>query len=236
MHVHQRNGLCGNMRASVSKKLGKTKGRRPSAAHLLVLECQQEKLAGEALDFGSRIVPVLKALYPKKRIALVPTSTYRDLAPSLAGIFVEHGPFRSVLIVGYSNNVGTRLTNGAFCTWSSAGLWITKFEPQILFFAACEAGRSDGVRGLFESIPTLREVYASPVQLCAEQSTPLAALIVLTLKGPAVNSDASSVVRTLIFAITGGQIFRWRRGELGDGQELTGKLWDSVASIFNHKI
>jgi hypothetical protein len=200
---------------------------------LLVIECQQEKLSGQALNFGSRAVHALKMMYPKRRIALVPTSAYCDLGASLAEVLAEYGRFRSILVVGHSNAVGIQLANDQFCTWGTAGLWLAKFEPEILFFAACEAGRSAAVRSLFEAVPTLREVYASPVRLYAQQSTPLAALIALALRNRRIDPDASAAVRGLNLAITGGQIFRWRRGELGEGHEVTNKLWDLMASICN---
>jgi hypothetical protein len=75
--------------------------RRPAAAHLLVLKCQTGKLTGEGLNFGSGIVPVLKAMFPKKRIVLVQTSTVSELGRSLADTLKEHGRFRSALVVSW---------------------------------------------------------------------------------------------------------------------------------------
>jgi hypothetical protein len=207
--------------------------RRPAAAHLLVLECQEQKLAGQALNFGSKTVPFLKALFPTKRIVLLPTSSLCELGPSLAEASDKYGRFRSLLIVGHSNAMGLQLTNDHFCSWQAVGQWITKFEPEFLFLAACEAGRSEAVRSLFAPVPSLREVYASPIQLYAGQSTPLVLLIASVLKARKIDSEASSLMRTLNYAITGGQIFRWRRGDLGEGEELSGRLWDSLAFVFN---
>ena len=221
------------MRATHSRKVSKTRTKRLACAHLLVLECQEEKLSGQALNFGSQAVGALKVMYPKKRIALVPTSAYCDLGVSLAEVLAKYGRFRSILVVGHSSAVGIQLTNDQFCTWGSAGLWLAKFEPEILFFAACEAGRSDAIRSVFGAVATLREVYASPVRLYAQQSTPLAALICLALRDRRIDPGASAAVRGLNFAMTGGQIFRWRRGEIGEGQEVTTKLWDLMASICN---
>src|SRR5260370_37603591 len=92
---------------------GLTKWRQ-AAAHLLVLECQDQKLSGQALNFGSRIVPFLKALFPSKRLVLVPTSSLSDLAPLLAEASAKYRRFRSVLIVGHSNAMGLQVTNAPF--------------------------------------------------------------------------------------------------------------------------
>ena len=206
---------------------------RPSAAHLLVLECQEQKLTDQALNFGSRIVPFLKALFPSKRIVLVPTSSLSELGPSLAGASAEYGRFRSVLVVGHSNAMGLQLTNDHFCSWQVVGQWVAKFEPEFLFLAACEAGRSEAVRRLFAPIPSLKEVYASPIQFYAGQSAPLVGLITQALKDRKIDSDASSFMRTLNYAITGGQIFTWRREEVGKGEELSATLWDSLPGVLN---
>jgi len=207
--------------------------RRPAAAHLLVLECQEQKLAGQALDFGSKTVPFLKALFPTKLLVLVPTSSLSELGPSLAELSAKYGRFRSVLIVGHSNAVGLQLTNDQFCSWQAVGQWVTKFEPKFLFLAACEAGRSEAVRSLFAPIPSLQEVYTSPIKFYAGQSAPLVGLITLALKDRKIDSDASSFMRTLNYAMTGGQIFRWRREEVGKGEEFSAKLWDSLPGVLN---
>jgi hypothetical protein len=204
---------------------------RPAAAHLLVLECQEEKLSGQALNFGSRIVPFLKVLFPSKSIVLVRTSNLSELGPSLSEASARYGRFRSVLIVGHSNATGLQLTNDHFCSWQAIGHWLTKFDPTFLFLAACEAGRSEAVRSLFAPVPSLREVYASPIQFYASQSAPLVALIVLALKDRKIDSEASSFMRTLNYAITGGQIFRWRREEVGEGEELGAELWNSLSGV-----
>ncbi len=207
--------------------------RRSAAAHLLVLECQDQKLNGQGLNFGSRTVPFLKALFPTKRIVLVPTSSLSELGPSLAEPSAKYGRFRSLLIVGHSNAMGLQLTNDHFCSWHAVGQWITKFEPEFLFLAACEAGRSEAVRSLFAPAPSLREVYASPIQFYAGQSTPLVSLIASVLKDRKIDSEASSLMRTLNYAITGGQIFRWRREDVGKGEELSAKVWDSLPGVLN---
>jgi hypothetical protein len=202
----------------------------------LVVECQAERLAEQTLDFGRRIVPVLSAMFPKKRIVLVPTSSVSKLGPALADTFTRYGRFRSVLVVGHSNAAGLRLTNDHFCAWGAVGRWLAKFEPEFLFLAACEAGRSEAVRELFAPIPSLREAYASPIRFYSDQLAPLVLLTVLVLQQRRIDAAVSSVARVSNWFITGGQLFRWRRGETGPGEELTGRLWDLAASVLNRRI
>jgi len=55
-----------------------------------------------------------------------------------------------------------------------------------------------------------------------------------TLNNEALDdSDTSSFMRTLNYAITGGQIFRWRREAIGKGEELSSTLWDSLPGVLN---
>ena len=108
------------MRATHSRKVSKRRTKKLARADLLVLECQQEKLSGQALNFGSQTVRALRVMYPKKRIALVPTSAYCDLGVSLAEVLAKYGRFRSILVVGHSSAVGIQLTNDQFCPWGSA--------------------------------------------------------------------------------------------------------------------
>lgn len=210
--------------------------RRPPAAHLLVLECQAEKLAGQGLNFGSEIVAFLRTMFPRKAIVAVPTAGTPELGPSLAEIWNRHDRFRSILIVGHSNAQGLQLTTDRFFEWGAIGQWLAKFEPKFLFIAACEAGRSQAVRALFAPIPSLREVYASPIKLFADQSAPIAVLVISVLLCRKIDNDVLRSLQVANYVITGGQLYRWKRAETGEGEELTGGLWDLAASIWNRRV
>jgi hypothetical protein len=210
--------------------------RRRAASHLLVLECQTEKLGQQKLDLGSRIVPVLRGLFPMKRIVFVGTSTTSELGQSLAAVWNANGRFRSILVVGHSNATGLQLTADQFFAWDAIGKWLEKFEPEFLFLAACDAGQSRAVRRLFAPIPSLREVYASPIKLYLGQTAPLVALIISVLQNRKVDDDVSHILQALNFVITRGQLYRWKRGEVGAGEELSGDLWDLVASILDKRV
>lgn len=79
------------MRATRSRKVSKRRTKKLARADLLVLQCLQEKLSGQALNCGSQTVRALSVTYPKKRIALVPTSAYCDLGGSLAELLAKYG-------------------------------------------------------------------------------------------------------------------------------------------------
>jgi len=102
-----------------------------------------------------------------------------------------------------------------------------------VFLAACEAGKSVAVRDLFKSIATLRQVYGSPVTLYKNQVPLLAALIGMLLTDGRIDEDQSGGLLLANYVLTGGQIFRWKRGETGPGEEINARWWDDVASLLD---
>jgi hypothetical protein len=218
----------------LSRTARRASQRRPTRAHLLIIECDAGKLAADGLYLGSPFGQLVQKVFPEKRIVVVQTSTKDKLKEDLANVVQTHGRFRSILIVGHSNEVGLTLTSDCRCGWTAVGNWLQIFEPEFVFLAACEAGRSEAVRGLFMPLrKTLRQVYASPVALHRSQTPSLAVLIVMLLMQGRIDEDQSGALRLANYVLTGGQLFRWKRGETGLGEELRARLWDGVASLFN---
>jgi hypothetical protein len=207
--------------------------RRRARAHLLVIECDSKKLAGDGLNLGTAFGQLVKGLFPTKRIAVVQTSTQDRLRDDLAKAFEEHGCFRSILIVGHSNPSGLMLTAEGLRSWDTVGRWLSLFEPEFLFLAACDAGRSVGVRGVFGSVRSLRQIYASPVKQYKIHTAPLGVLLYMLLANGNINPAQSQALRIAHYVLTGGQLFRWLRGESGPAEELRGYLWDAVGNGLN---
>ena len=130
---------------------------------MLVIECDSPRLASQGLHLGTAFGQVVKKLFPKKRIAVVRTFTEDKLREDLAKVFEEYGRFRSIVIVGHSNNDGLMLTAEECRPWTTVGQWLKIFEPEFLFLERCEAGQSAAVRHVFGSVDSLRQVYGSPV-------------------------------------------------------------------------
>jgi hypothetical protein len=218
------------------------KRRRPPRNDLLIIECNSAKLAADGLNIGAAFANLLdnalaKALLPNKRIVLVKTSTEDKLRQDLADTFQERGRFRSILIVGHSNEVGLELTNAPLRNWSVVGNWLQPFEPEFVFLAACESGKSAAVRDLFIPMKkTLRQVYASPAALHITQAPPLAVLILMLLKFGKIDETQSGALRLGNYILTGGQLFRWRREETGPAEEVTAASWDAIGSLFDQGV
>jgi hypothetical protein len=217
--------------------------RKPRRKDLLIIECNSTKLAADGMDLGTAFARLTnndfaKALRPHKRIVLVRTSTEDKLMRDLAETFDEHGRFRSILIVGHSNQAGLELTDApVLCGWRGVGDWLQPFEPEYVFLAACEAGKSAVVRELFVPMKkTLRHVYASPTTLHITQTPPLALLILMVLYNGKIDETHSGALRLGNYILTGGQLFRWKREETGPGEEITAASCDAIASFLDRGV
>ena len=215
------------------RRPGQIEQRRQPRAHLLIIECDSRRLAADGLNLGSAFGRLVKTVFPEKGIAIVQTLSEQKLKEDLANVFREHGRFRSILMVGHSNEAGLVLTTEGLRSWSVVGNWLQKFEPEFCFLAACRAGKSEAVRDLFKRIKTLRQIYASPAALYKNQTPPLAALIGMLLKDGKIDEEMSGALRLVNYVLTGGQLYRWRRAETGPGEEVKGRLLDGVASLFD---
>jgi hypothetical protein len=215
------------------KHVAQTQKRANSRSHLLIIECDSRKLAADGLNLGSAFGRLAKKVFPKKRIAVVRTSTEHNLKEDLAAAFQEFGRFRSILIVGHSNETGLALTGDGLRSWDVVGNWLQSFEPEFCFLAACHAGRSEAVRNLFKPVRTLRQIYASPAPLYKNQLPPLAMLIGMLLKDGRIDEDQSGALRIVNYFLSGGQLYRWKRQETGPGEELKARLLNSVASLMD---
>jgi hypothetical protein len=215
------------------RRLGQVKRRPQPRAHLLIIECDSQKLAADGLNLGSAFCQLVRTLFPQKKIAIVRTSSEKKLNEDLGEAFEKYSRIRSILILGHSNEAGLVLTADGLRRWSVVGNWLQRFEPEFCFLAACKAGRSEAVRGLFNPIKTLRQIYASPAVLYKNQLPPLALLILMLLKDGRIDEDQSGALRLANYVLTGGQVYRWKRAETGPGEEMKARLLDTVSSFLD---
>ena len=207
--------------------------RPKPGSHLLIIECDSRKLAADGLNLGHAFGQLVKSLFPQKRIAIIQTSTEQKLTEDMAAALKDFGRFRSVLVVGHSNETGLMLTADGLRTWEVVGSWLQPFAPEFCFLAACRAGRSEAVRNLFKPVSMLRQIYASPAALYKNQLPPLALLIGMLLKDGRIDEDHSGALRLANYFLSGGQLFRWKRKELGPGEEIKARLLDSAAALLD---
>ena len=207
--------------------------RRPAAAHLLVIECDSARLSAQGLSVGSEIAALAGQAFPKKRIVLIQTATCPALLKRCAEVLQEHGRFRSILIVGHSDENGLILTNDRMFQWGAVAEWIRPFSPQFVFLAACDAGHSLPAARFFVTIHSLREVYASPAKVTRSHALALVGLLVQVLKTRRMDEVVLRIVQGLNFVAFRGVLYRWKRAEFRSGREMRARIWDLAAARFN---
>jgi len=206
---------------------------------LLIIECDSANLMADRLNLGSAFYQLLnhdiaKLFLAKKSIALLKTSTKCGLTEQFAATLKQYGRFRAILIVGHSNSEGIQVASDEWFEWRVLGNWLEPFRPEIIFLAACEAGKSMAVRDLFQPLrETLLEIYASPVKLYGSQASSFAVLIARLLWTGEIDENESITARLVSYMSTGGQIYRWSYDETGPGAEIPATSWDDLAKVFD---
>jgi hypothetical protein len=198
---------------------------------LLIIECDSQELARAAMNLGTWFGRMASLAFGRRRIVLVETSTAAKLKGDLDTAFDKHGQFRSVLIVGHSNENGLAMVSDAILPWADVGKLVGRFQPRRLFLCACRAGNSKAVRGVFENARSLREIYGSPVDLLKIHTAPMGVLIGIELHKGRIKQEESAGLRIASFMNWGVQTYCWRRDEMGPGNELAVQSWDALAKL-----
>jgi hypothetical protein len=209
--------------------------RRRLASHLLIIECEPAKLAKQQLDFGSKIYALFQTLFLNKKIVLIGASSKGQLCRELSEIVQSHDRFRTILVVGHSNDKGLQLTPDDFYGWSAVGEWLKPFKPEFLLLAACSAGRAASISQLFEQVTTLREIYASPVTLFRDQTQAFVLLLGAVLKNRKIDETFLRSLQTTGYLFTDAIIYRFKRKEARAGRELEGVAWDLLGQLLNRR-
>lgn len=203
------------------------KPRRKPAAHLLFIECQTSRLQQQSLAISMAWHARLSCLYPDKKIAIAAINTRSDLANRLGELVQGETRYRAVVVVAHSNQTGIKLTNEDFCNWTQLATWLEPLAPEHLLFVACDAGRLAGVCTLFQSLSSLKKIYASPVPVTPQHAQFLDLLLSQLITQRQVDESMLRFTQITAFVTTRAVIFQWKRSDC-----LAHKLFDGhVSSI-----
>ena len=199
---------------------------------MLIIECDTAKLEAQGIVFAHELAGVTRILAPGAASVLVQATTQAALLEQLAAAKAKHATFDVVVLVGHSNIAGLRLFHGPLVTWPAVANWLKTFEPRQVVLVACEAGRWLPSRTLFSGIPTLDEIYGSPVVTTAAQAAAVKFLVPFLAMGGALDGDAAQHLLQLgNFLLTGGVIFRQTREEFARTDVVEGLLWTGLEEV-----
>jgi hypothetical protein len=149
-------------KAGAAKKRVAVKPKRRGKS-LLILECDAPTLASQGLSMAGQLQIVVRLAAPKVKTEVVQTSTKEDLLSRLGSLKQKQDSFSFIVVIGHSNVSGLNLTSDEHVSWQSFANWIAPFSPQKIALVACQAGRQLPAHALFNGIPTLKEIYAPPI-------------------------------------------------------------------------
>lgn len=182
-------------------------------------------LAAQSSAVASDLEKIVKVLVPQAETVRARAGSQKEMLLECARWKRERGSFDIVAAVGHSNISGVRLASDAEVSWQAFASWLKPFSPRVAVLVACEAGRWRATKALFEGIPTLNELYASPVLVTDWQAVGVKVLVPYLLTGRQLKVGELRVAQILNFLITRGVLFRRTRRDFRNPDVIEGKAW-----------
>lgn len=213
---------------SVNQKGSVRKAKTPPS--LLVLECNSALLASQEITLAGDVFDIARRFVPKAIMSLVQGTRKEELLFRLGECKQQGGEFGLVVVIGHSAQRGIRLTPDHEASWSEFALWLSPFRPQRVILVACEAGRWLPSVALFSGIPTLQEIYGSPVVTTQQQAAYVKLLVPYFLSGKRLPKDIL-LIQATNFLLTRGVVFRQTRAEFRRCGPTDGAIWTGLEEL-----
>lgn len=202
--------------------------RKPS---LLILECDPSTLAAQSSTVADDLEKIVKVLVPHAETVRVSGQSQQELLLQFARCKRERGSFDVVAVVGHSNVSGIRLASDADVSWQAFAGWLKLFSPWAVVLVACEAGRWLPAKALFDDIPTLNQLYGSPVLITDWQAAGVKILVPYLVIGRRLRIGELRVAQIVNFLITRGVLLRHTRKDFRRTGLIDGALWTGGEEI-----
>jgi hypothetical protein len=174
------------------------------------MECDSDKLKSEGLSCADEVDDHAQLL--SIRPIVLKNNTLSEFC---AGLATLHGLRVDVLVlVAHSNADGVRLAadKTGFVSWELLPEYIRGLNPKVLLLVCCQAGRTTTVRRLFDKIPSLNHIIASPVNVKRSQVWALSVQASLAATDQkSLDLTISAFVRGLNLVICRGLNFHFTR-------------------------
>lgn len=192
--------------------------RLKSPPSLLILQLDSDKLRTDGLLFSdlASFVGVVTMLASGAVVVTRETTTLRHLLDVLGELAREGHRFDVVVAVGHSNETGIRIARDKFAEWDEFAGYIKPFEPRRLMLVACQAGRWPAASILFNKLPKLRRIFASPVNASKDLATLMIAVVPYLVEVKAPPGSLVFKAQGWFMALTGRQVRHWMRKDKDD--------------------
>ncbi len=188
---------------------------------LLILECDADLLASQSLSVANDLNNIVRILPKRLSVEIALIRSKDDLLKNFADCAQKYRAIKIVVVVAHSNSSVISLSPELqYTPWKVFAEWLKPFSPQKLVCIACNAGQFPPTRTLFDEIPKLKEIYASPVKLWVWQIEAMKLLIPYLLMARSFDSDLFAAGQVINFLRNGGIILRCRRRQTEGNQFL----------------
>lgn len=191
---------------------------------VLIIECDSCTLATQNLAIGDEIKTAIQIAFPRNGIDLIKANDQNNFERELDAVLGKYkNPCKTIILIGHSNESGIRLLSKLSSGWQELGAIIEPFQPEQLIFLACRAGDVSACEILFDNIPSLQQIFASPVNVPKSQQYIVIQKVLYTLSTQKENHLIVNLLQTVNALMTKEWMFSRTRdeheyGELGSKQ------------------
>lgn len=200
--------------------------RRRKYASLLTIECDAQKLDSQSINIAREINDVFSIL-PFCKHQYIQICSKTGLLSQFAEL-TEKNNFDIILLVGHSiidsyscNPIGIKLAGDYSVKWNVLCKYLEVFKPKCLILATCKGGHFLPSKEMFDGLPTLKELFGSPVITNQSQISILKLLLPYTILANKFDINILKVGNILNYLATGGIILRHTRKEFEENKPFS---------------
>jgi len=188
-----------------------TKVSKLKPLSLLILECDAQKLQRQSLSFAGDLFKVVSLLPAKITVEVGLINSKEDFSKILIVCSEKYSSIKNIVVIGHSNRALICVAPNFDLEWKVFARWLSHFKPQKIALIACEAGQFLSTRTLFDEIPKLTKIYASPFKTTKQQFEAIPLLISYLLLTSKQDNDTILLGQAINFFRTGGVILQCTR-------------------------
>lgn len=196
------------------------------ALSLLILECDANNLARQNLSVANELHQITRLIPSRitKEVAFINSAA--DLQERFIDYKQKYSSMKLIVVIAHSNREVISVASDMLLTWEAFAHWVLPFNPQKMVFIACEAGQFPATRMLFDEIPKLNKIYASPIKTSLAHAEVIKLLVPYLLLSKKQDNDIIQLGSLLNFFKTGGVILQCSRRNTEWNQ-----FWQLIGSL-----
>lgn len=178
---------------------------------VLIVQCDTHKLCDDGLAMADSLAEWAKlSLADRATVDLVKATTSADLRARLDALA---GPYTTLVVIAHSNEDVIRIGSDEVLDWPAFPPLVARFRPRSVVIVGCRAGSTATASQFFCRIPSVKDVYASPVNARKVMLDALHFILPILAAARRQDAPAISWLRALNFVVTDEVLFRYSREE-----------------------